>query len=232
MLTTNEILKNVKSTSGQKNGSVVEVTIEGIDKATLASELGDAFVADTYLNNGYPILKVRIDTLQNEANPSYDSAVVDKPKGIQLRNELELNDEITLPLVKGYVVTSEFGTRVDPVTGEEEKTHYGIDLSTGAYDEVFAIADGYVTYVGENPEAECGYCIEIRHEINGNVFYSFYAHLNEKPELSVGDMVEKGQLIGIEGETGKATGIHLHFEIRTRSLDYSSAVDPRDYLVF
>lgn len=200
-----------------------EATLKG-----LVNTLGTAYKADfdgaNAVNNGYPILVWQQKSAVQSNTSSITSVVTNE----------EISSELELPLKNNYTVVYDYGTRVDPVTGEESVMHYGMDISTSANDIVYAIANGTVTYVAAETEPGVGYgnCIEIRHEINGKIFYSFYAHLKELPTLEVGDSVKKGDEIGIEGESGKTTGIHLHFEIRLVSQDYSSAVDPKTYLNF
>lgn len=81
-----------------------------------------------------------------------------------------------------------------------------------------------------------GYCIEIKHVINGEEFYSFYAHLSQI-KVIVSQIVEGGSIIGIEGgdpetdpNVGYSTGHHLHFEIRIKS-GYGNDIDPTPYIL-
>ncbi len=147
----------------------------------------------------------------------------------------EAYETLVLPVNEEYTISSEFGTRVHPVTGEVGKMHYGIDIAISAKSEVLSIAEGTVTYAGEN--GGYGYCIEIEHTINGEKVYSFYAHLSQI-DVEVGETVGEGQIIALSGGVpgtegaGTSTGAHLHFEIRTESGLYSSAVDPRTYFEF
>ena len=151
------------------------------------------------------------------------------------RKEEDDDDDITLPLQTEYVITSEYSIREHPVTGETEVMHYGIDIAADWQSEVGAIADGIVTFAGEN--GGYGYCIEIEHNINGEKIYSFYAHLYQI-DVQVGETITKGQTIGKVGGVpgtpgaGTSTGAHLHLEIRKKSGSYSSAVDPRQYFEF
>ena len=137
------------------------------------------------------------------------------------------------PIACDYTVTSPYGERVHPVTGEIKK-HKGIDISGVHHTEILAIADGEITFAGV--QSGYGNCIEIKHIVNGETIYSFYAHLSEI-DVSEGDTVVQGQVIGLEGgaETdpghGTSTGHHLHFEIRTAS-GSGHDVNPCDYINF
>ncbi|XMB87165.1 M23 family metallopeptidase [Mycoplasmatota bacterium WC44] len=121
-------------------------------------------------------------------------------------------------------------------------THKGIDMggADGGYgnDEIFSIADGEVVHISNSSTA--GKYIVIKHDnlINGQTVISRYLHLDKYEDFSIGDTIQKGQLIGIEGKTGKVDGAHLHFEmwIAPPGYDYYYydityyAVDPNFYL--
>lgn len=139
------------------------------------------------------------------------------------------------PLDGSYIITSEYGTREHPTTGVVKK-HTGIDLCGEHHANVYAVADGEITFAGE--QNGFGNCIEIKHTLeDGTVVYSFYAHLS-KVDVEVGDQVSIGEKIGNEGgdpETdpnpGSSTGHHLHFEIRTQS-GYGNDINPENYIDF
>ena len=137
------------------------------------------------------------------------------------------------PITCEYKITSEYGYRTHPITGEE-KLHAGIDLVGKHHTEILTIADGIVTYAGI--QNGYGNCIEIKHNINGKTIYSFYAHLSEI-DVKVGEKVEAGDIIGLEGgakeddNPGTSTGHHLHFEIRTDT-GSGHSIDPRKYIEF
>ena len=104
-------------------------------------------------------------------------------------------------------VSSAFGYRDHPMEGEE-RFHYGIDLAADTGTEVRCFADGTVTAVGES-SSYGKYCI-VAHE---NEFSTLYAHCN-KILVSSGASVGRGTPIAEVGETGMATGPHLHFELQ------------------
>lgn len=133
-------------------------------------------------------------------------------------------------------VTSKFGLRTDPLTNEENSTHYGVDISgQDGVTPVIAVSNGVVVSSAEgdvgtcvNGDIECGgrygNYIVIQHT-DGN--YTLYAHLATNSVIvKEGDSVKQGQLIGYVGSTGKSTGGHLHFEVRVGGNDSSSAKDP------
>ncbi len=111
-----------------------------------------------------------------------------------------------LPLSK-KIVTSEFGYRTSPITGQW-KFHAGIDLAAPEGTEVFACKSGSVRTVSFSEIY--GNYIVILH--NGKTT-SLYAHLS-KTLVKPGQTVKTGDVIGQVGSTGASTGPHLHFEVR------------------
>lgn len=104
-------------------------------------------------------------------------------------------------------LTSNFGYREHPVEGEE-RFHYGVDLAADTGTEISCFADGTVTAVGES-SSYGKYCI-VAHE---GGYSTLYAHCS-RVTASSGTAVKKGQKIAEVGETGAATGPHLHFELQ------------------
>ncbi len=103
-------------------------------------------------------------------------------------------------------ITSNFGWRLHPIYGRS-MFHSGIDISAPTGTPVFASRAGTVTFAGW----QTGYGNLVI--INHGAYETYYAHLS-KINVFVGLQVSKGDLIGRVGETGTATGPHLHFEVR------------------
>ncbi|NMF57158.1 peptidoglycan DD-metalloendopeptidase family protein [Pseudanabaena yagii] len=135
---------------------------------------------------------------------------------------IDLNSvsNFTLPIT-GAVISSGFGWRVHPVTGER-RLHKGVDFAAPTGTPIFAAADGMVTDAGWT-DGGYGNIVELRHS-DGSV--TLYAHTN-RVYVSKGQVVNKGQAIAEVGTTGRSTGPHLHFEVQP---DGKNAVDPMDYL--
>lgn len=108
--------------------------------------------------------------------------------------------------VKGFTITSPFGWRIHPVY-HVRKFHTGVDLAIGCGKPIYASADGVVTYSGWN--GGYGNYVEIKSKQLG--ISLGYAH-QSKIVAKVGQQVKQGQLIGYVGETGVATGCHVHFQ--------------------
>lgn len=111
------------------------------------------------------------------------------------------------PTNQGYTISSPYGWRVDPIDGSRS-LHTGLDIAgTGLGSPIYA-SDNGVVIKSEYNGAGYGNYIVINHN---NGYYTSYAHMNERM-ANVGDTVAKGQVIGTVGQTGRATGPHLHFE--------------------
>ncbi len=113
--------------------------------------------------------------------------------------------------VAPVVVTSPYGERTHPIRGEAQ-FHAGIDLMADPEQPVYAAEAGTVVYAGWN--GGYGREVELQHDPNT---FTRYGHLDVVAVPS-GAQVKKGQLIGLAGMTGMATGPHLHFEVRRDSL--------------
>jgi murein DD-endopeptidase MepM/ murein hydrolase activator NlpD len=109
------------------------------------------------------------------------------------------------PVGSGWI-SSYFGKRTDPFTGKPAN-HTGIDFAGKLGDPVAAVADGVVTWSADR--YGYGIMVEINH---GNGYSTRYAH-NAENLVVVGDEVKKGQAVAHMGETGRATGPNLHFEV-------------------
>ena len=103
-------------------------------------------------------------------------------------------------------ISSPFGYREHPVEGEE-RFHYGVDLAADTGTTVSCFADGTVTAVGES-SSYGKYCI-VTHSGGYTTLYAHCSHIT----VSSGAEVARGEKIAEVGETGMATGPHLHFEL-------------------
>lgn len=121
--------------------------------------------------------------------------------------------------VNGWL-SSRFGKRVDPFTGRIQM-HYGLDISTNVGNPVSAPADGIVISV--SVDRFYGKNVMISH---GFGLTTLYGHLNGFA-VKVGQKVKRGDVIGYVGQTGKAVGPHLHYEIRVNG----KSVNPLSYVL-
>ena len=115
------------------------------------------------------------------------------------------------PLPVAGTITSQFGHRVDPITGEVS-SHTGTDIACAEGTPILAAADDIVTVANglDSWGGSYGYYIQIDH---GGGLETLYAHCSSIC-VTNGQQVQAGQVIGYVGHTGRATGSHLHFEVR------------------
>ena len=164
------------------------------EAAVTETSLQDAFVS---LNQVFTLLSSRINyneiTYVNIAADVTEAlAYVDAiPSGWPVQGE----------------ISSTFSYREDPITTDTD-FHTGIDIRTPAGTPVLATASGMV--VASQMHETYGNMVVIDH---GNGFETLFAH-NQELVVSVGDKVEKGDIIAYSGATGRATGNHVHYEVR------------------
>jgi len=126
----------------------------------------------------------------------------------------------------GYI-SSGFGGRIHPFSragGEGDglwANHTGIDIANEMGTPIQATANGEVTFADWN--ANYGLTIVIQHTPE---LETLYAHLQRIVGLRPGDKVERGTVIGLMGRTGRATGVHLHYEVRRDG----KPINPMPYL--
>lgn len=113
-----------------------------------------------------------------------------------------------LPVAGGWY-SSNFGWRIDPFTGQRA-FHEGIDFIAEKGTDIVAAAGGVVVFSDYHPQY--GNMIEVEH---GNGLITRYAHASKRL-AKIGDVVLRGAKLGEVGSTGRATGSHLHFEVRQR----------------
>lgn len=119
-------------------------------------------------------------------------------------------DIFAWPLPQSFTITSPFGYRKDPFTGEVTY-HSGTDIAAPAGTPILAAADGTVTIAnGADPwGGSYGYYIKLDH---GEGMETLYAHCSAIT-VTAGQRVRQGEVIGYVGTTGNSTGNHLHFEV-------------------
>jgi len=119
-------------------------------------------------------------------------------------------------MFEGYKITSKFGFRIDPVNGGKA-FHQGIDLVKPHRSPIESFTDGEVLFAGEGVKGSgFGGYGNVVAVLDSNSALHVYAHLDEC-KVEVGDKLKKGDLVGLQGSTGKSTGSHLHYEIRKKS---------------
>jgi len=117
-------------------------------------------------------------------------------------------------------ISSGFGYRISPFTNQRD-FHKGLDIATKIGTPIIASADGLVVFAGR--EGNFGKMIAINH---GYDLLTRYGHLH-KVQVSKGQFVKRGQVIGQVGNTGRCTGPHLHYEVLLNGLP----VNPLRYIL-
>jgi murein DD-endopeptidase MepM/ murein hydrolase activator NlpD len=162
-------------------------------------------------------------SLDEELDLLATTVIEEGPRLRELERVMSKNARImaALPLrwpVRGPV-NSEFGLRENPWGGAKEH-HAGIDIGVPLGGPVKAPAAGIVAVAG--PRVDYGNSVTLDH---GNDVRSLYGHLS-RVLVKTGDHVEKGQVIGLAGSTGRSTGPHLHYEVQVKG----RPVNPRSFL--
>ena len=145
--------------------------------------------------------------------------VVEEPTKLKNLSENQAMSVGKKELVGVFRISSPFGWRVDPMTGQWAQ-HQGVDIAGKRGSPILAPAKGQVclaTY-----QANLGNLLEIDH---GNGYVSRYGHL-DRFAVKEGDWVQEGEQIASLGSTGRASGPHLHYELRYRGKLVNPAIYP------
>lgn len=129
---------------------------------------------------------------------------------------------MTVPMLHplpGAPVTGDFGERT--IQGKED-FHTGTDFGAASGTPIQAAAAGRVATVGWDPPGY-GHYVDVDH---GGGVLTRYAHMRDRPRLTVGDQIAARAPVGLVGSTGWSTGPHLHLEVRVKG----RAVDPLPYI--
>jgi len=167
---------------------------------------------DMAINRGGPI-----DNLTENESESGEATIES-----QLRLIETTGNPGFLPTMWAHLgkINNEFGYRRNPFGGRGYEFHSGMDIDGDRGDVIAVPANGTVTKAGW--EGGYGNMIEIDH---GNGLTTRYGHLS-RIGVQPGDTVQRGQLIGLIGSTGRSTGPHLHYELRLND----KPINPRRFL--
>jgi murein DD-endopeptidase MepM/ murein hydrolase activator NlpD len=139
-----------------------------------------------------------------------------------LKDDLEIKNELLActPSIKptSGVITCKFGSRLSPFSGKRE-FHTGMDIANKKGTKVYASARGKVIFAKK--KWLIGNLVAIDH---GNNIITKYGHL-DKFLVKKGDVVNRGDVIGLMGSTGKSTGPHVHYEVVVNG----KSENPADY---
>ena len=188
-------------------------TLTFSEKALLNQYRVDGADGRTSRGQALKIMKDRVKQLQIEIDKKseeqkklmlFDATTMFNKNLEKVQEEREKNKEPSKS-ISPYSITSDFGERAHPITGRRS-WHEGVDIKVNEGTDIVAVESGKVTSARNS--TSYGNVIEIDH---GNGRTTKYAHLKSM-QVAVGDMVAKGQKIGLSGNTGQSKGAHLHFE--------------------
>jgi murein DD-endopeptidase MepM/ murein hydrolase activator NlpD len=168
------------------------------------------------VNREFAVLEMDLEKLSREVNlelSSYES-IYDK-----VRTDIQRIAHIpSIRPVEGGYLNSIFGYRIDPIDGVR-RFHQGQDITIPVGTPIYAPADGEVMrayYLGGY-----GNHINIKHKYG---YSTIFAHLS-KIYVKYGQKIQRGDLVGMTGNTGRSTAPHLHYEV----LYYGTPQNPLDY---
>ena len=170
---------------------------------------------NAFNNSSIMFLKEKVDSLAFAVNIQKDSfnTIFNKIKS----NEKMYRHIPSISPVKGYI-GSRYGYRTDPIDGKK-RMHSGLDFPVNLNTDVVATGDGVVTKA--QYDSGWGRYIKIDH---GYGYETVYAHL-WKINVKKGQKVKRGDKIGKSGNSGRAAGFHLHYEVHKNN----KTVDPLNY---
>ncbi len=191
----------------------VEVSLSPLERALKRSGINaDALLRDvkrTHSGSGGPLTALTVSSKGTAAHKHTERAygILQDLDRINLLKIAGNKVPLSHPVRGSYRYTSGFGGRRDPKNGGWRQ-HNGTDMAGPLGTPIVATGDGVVTFAGR--QSGYGRLIKIRHKQG---FESFYAHLH-RINVKEGQKVSRGDKIGAMGNSGRSTGVHLHYEIR------------------
>lgn len=189
-----------------------------------AGRVGVGGPSSTFAPHGAETLRAQIDRQIDIVEELEQRVAVQRQFYTETLTSLEASRErlnripMAIPVADGNDISSEFGWREDPFTGEIA-FHQGIDFRGPIGMPVLATAPGVVVSVGDR--GEYGLAVLISH---GDGIETMYAHL-DSASCEEGDRVGRGDVVGALGSSGRSTGPHVHYEVRIDGV----AQNPRQF---
>ncbi|APW64863.1 MULTISPECIES: M23 family metallopeptidase [Arcobacteraceae] len=181
----------------------------------IKSKINDIDELNQKLDEIHTIIGVGKNATKDEISKKTLSAINLKKKKYTLR---VIPNGKPLDKIK---VSSNFGYRINPIT-KRKQFHRGIDLAAPRKTPIRATADGIVEHVQSKNVGDYGRVIKVSHNYG---FKTTFAHMH-KTYVKVGEIVKKGQIIGLVGSSGRSSGPHLHYEIRYAS----TLLSPKNFI--
>ncbi len=207
----NQIVDAVSALT-KENTDALHANLKQINNTIVSLGLSENSLIKSANKYSNPLVGAAFSPIEFDKN--LDEKYQKLANGLERWNGLRRLNEI-LPLGKpvNSRITSNYGTRNDPFTGKPKK-HRGIDFAGKIGTELMAVAPGRVVSAGER--VGYGTTVEIDHGLG---FTTLYAHLSQI-NVSRGDWVRPGTVIGLAGSSGRSTGPHLHYEIRYKGAPF------------
>jgi murein DD-endopeptidase MepM/ murein hydrolase activator NlpD len=208
---------NIRNARQLKEG--VTLRIPNIDGIPYSIKSGDSLSKISVSFNVPLEVILDINDLKSDVIKAGETIFIPGARMNDLDLRMSLGEMFIYPVSSKYI-TSNFGMRKDPISGELS-FHTGIDLRANTGASVMASMEGVVSVTGEN--RLYGKFIILSHP---NGYKTMYAHLNAA-SVKQGDKVAQGRKIGEAGNTGYSTGAHLHFTIYDKN---EKLINPLDLL--
>lgn len=231
----NQVVDMFEDTESELRDKITNNTIESVKIIEAIKLINKNRIKDSEVYKDF--LEISLETVgeqtkdYKEINDTLDT--IAKRYKTYLSNKTYVTAYDILSAVKGISYGDKTNDFIAPVDGayltslfgdarEEEFGHTGIDLACDKNTEIKAAEDGIVLFAGDC--GTYGTMVMILHE---SEYVTIYGHMIENSyKVTFGDIVEKGDTIGLVGLTGRTTGYHVHFEI----IKDGERVNPIDYL--
>jgi murein DD-endopeptidase MepM/ murein hydrolase activator NlpD len=212
---TNEaIIQRVSDKTSDSIGDLESIIKQtGLNPDSLKKQVSQNKSAETGTGEGGPYISADPTVTSPEENELYNS--LDQLSALR---HIVGNLPLTRP-IKNAEERSTFGRRIDPLNGHLA-FHSGLDLAGPIGSRIYSTANGKVSAAGFS--GAYGNCIDIDH---GYGISTRYGHLSVIL-VKEGQLVKKGDVIGIQGSTGRSTGPHVHYEVRYKE----QAMNPENFL--
>ena len=211
--THDQMVADIRTTTGGKISELEQViAATGLDKQKLVQKVEAKRNAEEARREKYG----RIENGKGGPFEPVKSSVLKEKEAdlyFNLKRMMVLNEIVaTMPLANPMASThyrrsSGFGTRIDPFRGRLA-FHSGVDLAGPQGTRVKATSDGKITFTGW--KGAYGNAVDVEHGLG---FVTRYGHLSQIL-VKNGQFVKKGDVIAVQGSTGRSTGNHLHYEVR------------------
>ncbi|MEE4243077.1 MAG: peptidoglycan DD-metalloendopeptidase family protein [Desulfopila sp.] len=207
-----ELESSMKIAALEKKNLEQEMSFKEERALLLTTAVSELSQRSEFIENIISTIGIEVKTKTAESPKNSGGPFIAAENGVYddliFRADQYLKTIQTLPLGKpaNGSVSSWYGKRKDPINGKNA-FHSGVDFRGNIGDNVIATGDGKVIFAGKN--GGFGKMVKIDH---GNGYVSVYAHLHNY-HVKKGDVINRGQTIGLIGNSGRTTGSHLHYEI-------------------